>query len=163
MREEVFGPVLSVLGYDHTHDVIDYLNERPSPLASYWFGANSSEFRRFCRTTSSGGITRNDFALHAALPGAPFGGVGQSGIGSYHGKAGFQTFSHQRAVAQSRLRWSVTALMLPPLAPWITKSMSFGMNWHARRLRQRIQRYARRTRRDDAVGSTASVAGTLRR
>lgn len=98
-REEVFGPVLSVHAYDDIVEVIDYVNSRPSPLAAYWYGPDDEAFRQFLNQTTSGGVTRNDALVHALLPGAPFGGVGHSGSGAYHGKAGFDTFTHRRAVA----------------------------------------------------------------
>jgi coniferyl-aldehyde dehydrogenase len=141
MHEEVFGPVLCVLGYERIEHVINYLNDRPSPLTSYWFGADSEEFRRFCQRTSSGGVTRNDFALHAAVNGAPFGGVGDSGMGSYHGKAGFETFSHQRAIAHSRLPWSLASLMVPPVRPWVNTAVSIALKLQRGRLRRRINRF----------------------
>lgn len=98
-REEVFGPVLAVHAYDDIVEVIDYVNNRPSPLAAYWYGEDDEAFRQFLDQTTSGGVTRNDALVHALLPGAPFGGVGHSGSGAYHGKAGFDTFTHRRAVA----------------------------------------------------------------
>lgn len=70
MHDEVFGPVLSVLAYERLDDVIDYVNARPYPLAAYWYGGNTDEFRMFCACTGNGGITRNDYALHALIPAA---------------------------------------------------------------------------------------------
>ncbi|MER5453069.1 aldehyde dehydrogenase family protein [Streptomyces sp. NPDC002766] len=102
-QEEVFGPVLTVYPYDDVAETIAYVNAHPSPLAAYWYGDDSPDFAEFRRRTASGGITRNDFAVHLHLPDVPFGGVGQSGMGSYHGKAGFDTFSHRRAVAVSNI------------------------------------------------------------
>ncbi|WP_082754069.1 aldehyde dehydrogenase family protein [Mycobacterium sp. NAZ190054] len=139
MHEEVFGPVLCVRSYEQTDEVIDYLNDRPSPLAAYWYGPNSAEFRRFCQRTFSGGVSRNDMGLHASVNGAPFGGVGESGMGSYHGKAGFETFSHRRTIAQSRLPWSVTSLMNPPVPPWLNKAMSIALKLQRARLARRIK------------------------
>jgi coniferyl-aldehyde dehydrogenase len=98
-REEVFGPVLSVYAYDDIAEVIEYVNSRPSPLAAYWYGQDDEIFRQFLDQTTSGGVTRNDALVHALLPGAPFGGIGNSGSGAYHGKAGFDTFTHRRTVA----------------------------------------------------------------
>lgn len=97
--EEIFGPVLSVYLYDDVDEVINYVNTRPSPLAAYWYGGDSEEFRLFLDHTTSGGVTRNDGLIHAFLPGAGFGGIGNSGTGAYHGKAGFDEFTHHRTVA----------------------------------------------------------------
>lgn len=97
--EEIFGPVLSVYPYDDIHEVIEYVNTRPSPLAAYWYGGDSDEFRLFLDHTTSGGVARNDGLIHASLHGAGFGGVGNSGTGAYHGKAGFDEFTHRRTVA----------------------------------------------------------------
>jgi coniferyl-aldehyde dehydrogenase len=143
MREEVFGPVLTVLPYHRLDDVIDYVNARPSPLASYWFGKDSNDFRRYRDRTRNGGITRNDFMLHAAIDGAPFGGVGNSGMGAYHGKTGFDTFSHYRTVSESRIPGSLTALLVPPTSPRITMAVNWVVRKHAARLRKRIDRYHR--------------------
>jgi coniferyl-aldehyde dehydrogenase len=141
MSVEVFGPVLSVMPYHHLDDVIDYINARPSPLASYWFGKDSNDFRRYCARTRIGGITRNDFMLHAAIDGAPFGGVGNSGMGGYHGKTGFDAFSHYRAVSHTHLPGSVTALFVPPTSRRLAPTVDWLVHKQAARLRKRIDRY----------------------
>ncbi|WP_051798383.1 aldehyde dehydrogenase family protein [Catenuloplanes japonicus] len=112
-REEVFGPVLTVYPYDTIADVISYVTAHPAPLLAYWYGDDTEDFRAFRHRTASGGITRNDFAVHMMLPDVPFGGIGQSGMGSYHGKAGFDTFSHRRAVAESTVPGGIAAAMGP--------------------------------------------------
>jgi coniferyl-aldehyde dehydrogenase len=142
MRQEVFGPVLSVLPYKQLDDVIDYLNARPSPLASYWFGEDSADFRSYCAHTRNGGITRNDFVLHAAMDGAPFGGVGNSGMGAHHGKAGFDTFSHYRTITESRLRGSLMGLTVPLVSPRVGAAIDWVAHKQAARLRKRIDRFA---------------------
>ena len=142
MRQEVFGPVLSVLPYKQLDEVIDYLNARPSPLASYWFGEDSADFRRYCAHTRNGGITRNDCVVHAAIDGAPFGGVGNSGMGAHHGKAGFDTFSHYRPITESRLRGSAMGLTVPPVSPRVGAAIDWVANKQAARLRKRIDRFA---------------------
>ncbi|CAN5355390.1 aldehyde dehydrogenase family protein [soil metagenome] len=116
-HEEVFGPVITVLGYDDVRAAIDYINARPHPLAAYWYGEESSDFHEFLRLTTSGGVTRGDMALHFGIEGAPFGGVGQSGSGAYHGKVGFDTFSHRRTVTQSALPFGVAPRSMPPFKP----------------------------------------------
>ncbi|MGZ5364956.1 MAG: aldehyde dehydrogenase family protein [Mycobacterium sp.] len=123
MQDEIFGPVLPVIPYDTVEQVIDFVNDRPSPLGSYWFGPDSREFRTFVRRTRSGGVTRNDFALHATVAGLPFGGVGHSGTGYYHGQYGFDTFSHLRAVAVSPHAYSPTTLLSPPYSPTIERAL----------------------------------------
>lgn len=141
MTEEVFGPVLSVLPYENLDEVIDYINARPSPLAAYWMGKDSDDFRRYCARTRSGGVTRNDLLLHAAIAGAPFGGVGDSGMGAYHGKAGFDTFSHYRTVTESSLRGTVASLTVPPIPARATALVDWVVAKQAKRLRKRIDRY----------------------
>lgn len=97
--EEVFGPVLVLHAYEDISEALHYIAEHPTPLAAYWYGEDSPEFRNFLERTNSGGVTRNDALVHALMPGAPFGGCGTSGSGAYHGKAGFDTFTHRRTVA----------------------------------------------------------------
>ncbi|MFB7867868.1 aldehyde dehydrogenase family protein [Streptomyces sp. NPDC056069] len=109
-RQEIFGPLITVHPYRQISEVISYVNGRPSPLAAYWFGGNSDDYEKFRSNVRSGGIARNDFALHAAIKDAPFGGIGQSGMGAYHGRNGFDAFTHRRTVASSRLPWSVSSL-----------------------------------------------------
>ncbi|MFR9805007.1 aldehyde dehydrogenase family protein [Pseudonocardia sp. RS010] len=99
--EEIFGPVLPVYLYDDVAEVIDHVNAGPAPLGAYWYGEEGDDFARFLRHTASGGVTRNDGIVHAFAPGASFGGVGNSGTGAYHGKVGFDRFSHVRTVVAS--------------------------------------------------------------
>jgi coniferyl-aldehyde dehydrogenase len=112
-HEEVFGPVLTIYPYDDVEEAITYVTAHPSPLVAYWYGEDTEEFRTFRSRTASGGITRNDFAVHLSLPDVPFGGVGQSGMGSYHGRVGFDTFSHRRAVAVSNIPGGLVAMFGP--------------------------------------------------
>ena len=109
--EEVFGPVLTVLPYDDITEVIDHVAGRPAPLAAYWLGGETDDFRAFRTYTNSGGITRNSVSpLHySATRDLPFGGVGMSGMGAYHGKTGFDTFSHQRVITSSQSAPSATS------------------------------------------------------
>ncbi len=97
--EEVFGPVIAVHTYETIDEVIDYVASRPSPLGAYWYGDRDDDFTEFMEFTRSGGVTINDGIAHAFLPGTPFGGIGVSGNGAYHGKAGFDRLSHSRTVA----------------------------------------------------------------
>lgn len=98
LNEEIFGPILPLVYYDNLSDAINFINDRPSPLGIYWFGSNKNEADQIINRTSSGGITINDVIAHVAQDDAPFGGIGQSGMGAYHGKEGFVNFSHAKTV-----------------------------------------------------------------
>ena len=98
LNEEIFGPILPIVHYDNLDDAINFINDRPNPLGIYWFGSNKNEADQIINRTSSGGITINDVMAHVAQDDAPFGGIGQSGMGSYHGKEGFENFSHAKTV-----------------------------------------------------------------
>lgn len=135
-EEEIFGPVLTVQGYRSLDEAIDEINARPAPLVAYWFGPGDKDFRDFVRRTRSGGVARNDFAAQMIPSGAPFGGVGRSGMGAYHGKAGFDAFSHYRTVVGSDLPFSLTGSAAPPFKP--------GMRWYADAM---VRRARNRTRR----------------
>jgi coniferyl-aldehyde dehydrogenase len=125
MQEEIFGPILPIIsvadGAESTVGMINYINggSWATPLALYWFGKNKVNLNRVIADTRSGGITVNDVLLHAACDGIPFGGIGSSGMGSYHGKAGFDAFSHYKPVLQVRglfgLNWlRGTSAVHPP-------------------------------------------------
>lgn len=113
-HEEVFGPVLAIYGYDTHDEVIGKLNSRPSPLVATWYGKRDADYEDFVARTRSGGVARNDWGLSNAVPFAPFGGVGGSGMGQYHGRFGFEEFSHLRNVTESSLPVSLTSLVNPP-------------------------------------------------
>jgi acyl-CoA reductase-like NAD-dependent aldehyde dehydrogenase len=98
MEEEIFGPILPVLEYSDLSEAIAKINERPKPLALYVFSKDQQKQQRVLRETSSGGVCINDTVMQVGVSELPFGGVGSSGIGSYHGKASFDTFSHQKSV-----------------------------------------------------------------
>ncbi|AMT72636.1 aldehyde dehydrogenase family protein [Mycobacteroides immunogenum] len=115
--EEIFGPVLVLHTYSDINEAIAYVAAGEHPLSAYWYGADTDDFQRFLLKTTSGGVSRNDFGLAYGNDAAPFGGVGMSGSGAYHGKAGFDTFSHQRPVAQSDLPMGLAGALVPPLTP----------------------------------------------
>lgn len=98
MTEEIFGPILPILPYSNLADAIDFVNARPKPLALYVFAGDDDDANRVISRTSSGGVTVNHCLLHLAVPDFPFGGVGPSGMGSYHGEAGFNVFTHLKPV-----------------------------------------------------------------
>jgi coniferyl-aldehyde dehydrogenase len=126
MQEEIFGPILPVVTYRNIEDAIAYVNARPRPLALYHFDHDRSRARRVLESCIAGGACVNDTVLHFTQSRLPFGGVGASGMGSYHGHAGFLTFSHRMAVfRQSRL--SSFALLRPPyrsMAERLTKFLT---------------------------------------
>lgn len=98
MQEEIFGPVMPVIGYDNFDEVINHINAGERPLAMYLFSNDSKLKKRLMNETSSGAICVNETMVHAGQPNLPFGGVGNSGIGAYNGKLGFDTFSHKKPV-----------------------------------------------------------------
>lgn len=100
MQDEIFGPILPVKTYKSMDDAIGYVNSKPRPLGLYYFGENAPEKDKVLTHTTSGGVTVNDTIMHIAMEDLPFGGVGPSGMGSYHGVDGFRQFSHRKAVYQ---------------------------------------------------------------
>lgn len=113
MQEEIFGPILPVISYDTLGEAIQYINDRPLPLALYYFGRNSYDIERVNRQTLSGGLSINETLVHAVQENLPFGGVGPSGMGQYHGRDGFETFSKKKGIfIQSR--FSALKLLHPP-------------------------------------------------
>ena len=113
MTEEVFGPLLPILSYDTLDDAMKVIAGRPDPLTLYWFGANRARLDTVMARISSGSVCVNETVIHAGVQALPFGGVGGSGMGRYHGKAGFDAFTHERAVFH-QARFTLTKLMRPP-------------------------------------------------
>lgn len=123
MQEEIFGPLLPVKTYDHIDETIDYVNEHDRPLGLYYFGSDSDETRQVLDDTVSGGVTLNDVIMHVAQENLPFGGVGPSGMGAYHGVDGFRNFSHAKSIySQSRLISNLAKKMGPPYGSDTAKS-----------------------------------------
>lgn len=124
MQEEIFGPVLVVKTYRDIGECIAYVNARARPLALYWFGRDEAERERVLRETISGGVSVNNVMMHFACDDLPFGGVGGSGMGHYHGRDGFRTFSHAKGVfREGRLNLSKLAGTLPPFGPKLAKML----------------------------------------
>ena len=115
MQDEIFGPILPVKQYQHIDEALAYVNSKDRPLGLYYFGQDSAEEHSVLSHTLSGGVTVNDVIMHVAQEDLPFGGVGPSGMGSYHGFDGFRNFSHARAIyTQSRVVSKLAAAMRPP-------------------------------------------------
>jgi coniferyl-aldehyde dehydrogenase len=128
MREEIFGPVLPVLSYTDLGQAIATVNAGPRPLALYWFGQDGAARDRVLRGTVSGGVTVNDTLLHIAHENLPFGGVGESGWGAYHGETGFLRFTQQKPVlVQSR--WAAASLFYPPYGATFDRVMGLLKRW----------------------------------
>ncbi|HEY8275800.1 MAG TPA: coniferyl aldehyde dehydrogenase [Methyloceanibacter sp.] len=123
MQEEIFGPILPVATYDGLDDAIAYVNARPRPLALYFFGNDAASQRKVLERTTSGGVLINDTILHYAQDDLPFGGIGPSGMGAYHGAEGFKTMSHAKAVFQ-QARFNAVDLFRPPFG----KTFDFLLN-----------------------------------
>jgi aldehyde dehydrogenase (NAD+) len=105
MKDEIFGPVLPILTYSSLDEVIDQINDRPKPLALYYFGENEVDQQRILHSISFGGGCINDTLYHIINPYLPFGGVGESGMGSYHGKRSFETFTHEKSITKQTTRF----------------------------------------------------------
>jgi coniferyl-aldehyde dehydrogenase len=113
MQEEIFGPVLPIVTYRDLDDAIAFVNARLRPLGLYYFGSSAPNRRQVLMRTTSGGVTINGTLLHYVQDDLPFGGVGASGFGAYHGIEGFRAFSHQKAVFDVG-RWNGGVLLRPP-------------------------------------------------
>ncbi len=113
MTEEIFGPVLPIVEYDDLDAVLNHVTAHDHPLALYVFSQEQSKIDAVLDGTHSGGVCVNSVLLHYSVPDLPFGGIGNSGIGAYHGEDGFRTFSHERSVFQTP-KWHPSRLLAPP-------------------------------------------------
>ena len=116
MTDEIFGPVLPICTYKHVDEAIEWVNSGPPPLALYYFGKDGSEAEAVLSQTRSGGVTINDVIMHYTMDDLPFGGVGASGMGAYHGFEGFKRFSHARAIYRQS-PFDIGAMLRPPYGP----------------------------------------------
>ena len=125
MQEEIFGPILPVRTYESTEDAVSYVNGRERPLALYYFGNDEAEQHQVLSRTTSGGVTVNDVLWHGGHESLPFGGVGNSGIGAYHGYDGFKEFSHMKPVLKHPAKTSIGRLLgvVPPYTDKLRKNV----------------------------------------
>lgn len=124
MQEEIFGPILPMVTVVDKNDAISFINSKPQPLALYVFTEDAAVRKEFIERTSSGAIGFNVAVVHLSVPGLPFGGVGESGMGAYRGKRTFETFSHQKAVLSKSLKPDTLSLVYPPFTPRKSKLIS---------------------------------------
>jgi len=124
MQDEIFGPLLPIVPYATLDEAIAYVNARPRPLALYYFDRDSDRVERVLSRTTSGGACVNDVLLQVAQEDLPFGGVGPSGLGSYHGVEGFRTFSQQKGVFELA-RLNSAGLLTPPYGRFINGVLDF--------------------------------------
>ncbi len=125
MKDEIFGPVLPVKSYDQVDDAIGYINDHDRPLGLYYFGDDAAEENQVLTRTTSGGVTTNDVVMHVAQEDLPFGGVGPSGMGSYHGVDGFKRFSHAKAIFnQTKVNVAEMAGLRPPYSAKTLKTIA---------------------------------------
>lgn len=120
MKEEIFGPILPVIGYRHLNEALTFINSKPRPLALYLMSDDKLLQQQIIEQTHSGGVAFNDTLLHVAADDAPFGGIGESGIGHYHGEEGFRTFSKAKTVL-STLSWIPRSGLLLEYRSWLQK------------------------------------------
>ena len=125
MQEEIFGPILPVKSYKTTDEAIGYVNDHDRPLGLYYFGDNKAEENKVINSTTSGGVTVNDVITHIMQDDAPFGGVGPSGTGAYHGREGFINFSHAKTVSVSR-----RLICCRCAAPALWRENAQNAGWH---------------------------------
>jgi coniferyl-aldehyde dehydrogenase len=126
MQEEIFGPILPIKPYSDTREAVAFINQHPRPLGLYYFGNYPAERDYVLNNTTSGGVTVNDVFFHVAQEELPFGGVGSSGMGAYHGRDGFLEFSHRKAV-YTQTGSELIAIIRPPYGDKFRKLIKFQM------------------------------------
>ncbi len=126
MQDEIFGPILPLKSYTETKDAVAYINDHPRPLGLYYFGDDAGEREMVLNNTTSGGVTVNDVIFHVAQEDLPFGGVGPSGMGAYHGRDGFYEFSHKKAI-YTQTGNEIIAMMRPPYGEKFRKQVEARM------------------------------------
>ncbi len=129
LQEEIFGPLLPVIRFGELDEVIDRINAGEKPLALYVWGQDRARIRRVLDHTSSGGVCVNNTVVHALHPLLPFGGVNNSGLGSTHGEFGFRSFSHARAIADTRI--GLVKMFFPPYTARVKRLIAMTLRWFA--------------------------------
>ena len=129
MREEIFGPVLPIVPYESIEEAIAFIQERPRPLALYYFDHKGKRIKDVLSRTHAGGVCINDTLLQVSQDNLPFGGVGNSGMGAYHGKEGFDTFTHYKPVFHQSRFSMVPLLTRPPYPKWVRSLVRFLIGW----------------------------------
>ncbi|WP_460272254.1 coniferyl aldehyde dehydrogenase [Celeribacter sp. ULVN23_4] len=122
MQEEIFGPILPLIPYDDPQEALDFVAARDHPLALYVFSEDKNDQEMWLDRSISGGVTVNDTAIHVGFGTLPFGGVGPSGQGAYHGHTGFETFSHLKPVVR-QAKWNGMAIAEPPFKGWRNRAL----------------------------------------
>ncbi len=130
MNEEIFGPILPIISYSNEIEILNYLNSHPQPLALYLFSESSTEHNLFIQNISCGGMCINDCLIHVAHHSLPFGGIGESGMGNYHGHAGFLTFTHQKSILKQGLSGRLLKLFYPPYTAKVEKIIEKMTKWN---------------------------------
>lgn len=131
MQDEIFGPILPILNVDNAYEAISYISGQEKPLALYIFSNKKEDVREILENTSSGGVTVNDTIMHLAVATLPFGGVGNSGMGSYHGKFSYDTFTHKKSVLHKdlgHLGEKLSKARYPPLTPGKLSYLQFMLS-----------------------------------
>ena len=124
MNDEIFGPLLPIITYDVLDEAINHINDRPRPLALYLFSDDIQTQEEVLEKTTSGGVTINDTLMHCAVEALPFGGIGPSGMGAYHGEESFKTFSHEKGVfVQAKM--NAGGLASPPFGKAVDTLLKF--------------------------------------
>ena len=155
MQEEIFGPILPVLAYDTLDEAIAHIGAGPRPLALYCFSHDARARAEVLRRTHSGGVSINDWGWHAINHDAPFGGIGNSGMGSYHGEEGFRELSHAKTVFK-RHRWFPIGLFYPPYGRWVQK---LALSLFLGKADPQLQAAARQPGTDSHLSRTAMSEG----
>jgi len=129
MQDEIFGPILPIMPVQSAEEAVKFINAREKPLAMYIFSNNKNTIDNFTRNTSSGSLLVNDTLMQAGLTSLPFGGVGNSGTGSYHGRWSLENFSHKRSVMERGLAMeSANSMRYPPFTTKKMRTISWLMN-----------------------------------